>query len=320
MNLIPLLRKLRRDEHRCTVEIVQTLVRLHASGEHLDNGYSSIFDFLVRGLKYSNAAASRRYKAMKCAQRDPRVIEMLRNHDVSLTTLATAESSLAEKPELLVQVAGKSAAKVEKILAAESLVPRKPRESVKRVAVKVEDPLFASASDPAECRVSLRTTLTESDYEDFEKVRAIVSRKKPGASVEDVLIELMGSYLKQHAPKKRKKRLPQRKSTTRRIPKPVRDEVMLRDGEQCTHVGPDGTRCSAKHNLEIDHIKPWALGGTNEPDNLRVLCKAHNLHRARKTFGEHRVPQRKSGWAEEPNSRLPHRKSESAPRRNTARE
>jgi 5-methylcytosine-specific restriction endonuclease McrA len=47
-----------------------------------------------------------------------------------------------------------------------------------------------------------------------------------------------------------------------------------------------------RHLLQIDHIKPYALGGTHDPENLRVLCAAHNQHEARKTFGERSVPMR----------------------------
>ena len=108
----------------------------------------------------------------------------------------------------------------------------------------------------------------------FEKARAIISRKVPGASVEDVLNELVDHYLKSKAPrhKTRLKNARKPETRTRHIPNATRSEVMLRDHEQCTFVGEDGHRCTAKHNLHIDHIKPWAIGGTHDPANLRVLC------------------------------------------------
>lgn len=49
--------------------------------------------------------------------------------------------------------------------------------------------------------------------------------------------------------------------------------VFARDGHRCTFVAPDGTRCTSAHRLEVDHILPFAEGGTHEITNLRVLCR-----------------------------------------------
>ena len=252
--------------------------------------------YLTEGLQYSPGAAARRSKAMKCAARFPQVIDMLRDHRLNLSTLAKAESLLSESKsaaDLLDRISGKSQVQVERIVAAQTPKPRKPRETVTRVAVKHEDPLFANDHEPAESRVSVRTSLAEDRYEEFEKARAIISRKMPGASVEDVLNELVDHYLKSKAPRNRKKLKNARKpeTRTRHIRKATRDEIMLRDNEQCTFVSADGHRCTAKHNLHIDHIKPWALGGTHDPANLRVLCAAHNRYRSAQTFGREPDPQ-----------------------------
>ena len=34
--------------------------------------------------------------------------------------------------------------------------------------------------------------------------------------------------------------------------------------------------CGSIDDLEIDHIKPLARGGSNELENLQILCKKHN--------------------------------------------
>jgi 5-methylcytosine-specific restriction endonuclease McrA len=287
------LSELRKVEHESTVEIIAALVICDRERAYLPLGYSSMWAYLTEGLHYSKAAASRRFRAMKCAKKFPQVIDMLRDHRVSLSTLASAESVLAtakNPDELLGRIDGSSAAEVERIVARERPVPRKPPERVGRVAVQPVDPLFENP-EPAETRVSVRTTLTEECFEAFEKAKAIITRKKPHATVEDVINVLVDEFLQSKAPRKPKKPAANKspKSTTpkarsRHIPKAIRDEVMLRDGEQCTFVGEDGHRCTCKHNLQIDHIKPFALGGSHEPDNLRVLCANHNRHEARRIF------------------------------------
>ena len=292
MNIIARLKNLRHREHESTVEIIESLVQCNREKAYLEHGCSTLWDFLVREMKYSNASASRRYKAMKCAERFPQVIGMLRSHELSLSTLAQAESLLDEvssPAELLDRLAGKSHREVERIVARQRPVPRKPREHVRRVAVKPKlEPMFAEARSSIEERVTIRTSLSTGNFEAFENARAIVSRKHPGASVEDVFVELVEFYLKHKAPKQRKPSKP--RPLTRHIPTATRDQVMLRDKQRCTFRSRSGRKCNSTHNLQIDHIKPFALGGTHEAENLRVLCAAHNRHMARKTFGKRSVP------------------------------
>ena len=69
---------------------------------------------------------------------------------------------------------------------------------------------------------------------------------------------------------------------SRYIPAPVRREVWRRDGGCCSYVDPhSGRRCGSRFLLELDHIVPFALGGSAEPENLRVYCAAHNRFRHR---------------------------------------
>ena len=45
-------------------------------------------------------------------------------------------------------------------------------------------------------------------------------------------------------------------------------------------------RCTARAGLEIDHVRPYAKGGSSGEENLRVLCRGHNLLSAAREFGE----------------------------------
>lgn len=45
----------------------------------------------------------------------------------------------------------------------------------------------------------------------------------------------------------------------------------------CEYRNPKtGHRCSSVYQLQIDHVKPWSLGGSDDLTNLRVLCRTHN--------------------------------------------
>ncbi len=148
--------------------------------------------------------------------------------------------------------------------------------------------------------MALSLTLTAEDHAAFERARAKLSRTKPQAmSMEQTLNALVHFYLDHDGPKPRRKKdgkpakaesvKPAKpNSPTRHIPRATRDHVFDRDGHRCTYVAPDGTRCTATHDLQVDHVRPFALGGTHEPENLRVLCGAHNRRRAEEAFGPRR--------------------------------
>jgi 5-methylcytosine-specific restriction endonuclease McrA len=65
------------------------------------------------------------------------------------------------------------------------------------------------------------------------------------------------------------------------IPEPTKRQVHIRDEGACQYPINGGTAiCGQTRAVDIDHIVPRALGGGNEPENLRVLCRAHNRNRA----------------------------------------
>ncbi|MNT05548.1 HNH endonuclease [compost metagenome] len=87
------------------------------------------------------------------------------------------------------------------------------------------------------------------------------------------------------APKVKKQRAP--------ITIKVKRQVWKRANACCEHLDVKSKeRCSSKFALETDHIVSIALGGTNDLDNLQLLCRAHNSRRSVKTFGIHEISKR----------------------------
>ncbi len=72
---------------------------------------------------------------------------------------------------------------------------------------------------------------------------------------------------------------------SRRIPA-AGERRRVRPGQgRCTYVGSNGERCAATHHLQIDHVIPYARGGTNALGNLRLLCERHNKKEAERVYG-----------------------------------
>ena len=178
-------------------------------------------------------------------------------------------------------------------------------------------PEAASVSDEPETeeRVSLSFSLTAEDYESFEQAKAILARKLPaGMSLEDAFNELVSFYLAKKKPRRRTKSSRESKTTdeagsetptdtpndpssprprSRHVPAATRAAVFERDGHRCSYAAGDGTRCVATRDLQIDHVRPFALGGSHGAENLRVLCARHNRRVGEHVFGS--LPQRISG-------------------------
>jgi len=74
----------------------------------------------------------------------------------------------------------------------------------------------------------------------------------------------------------------------RYIPRDVKAQVWQRDRGQCTFKSTDsGKLCGSTQFLNFDHVHPFALGGrSDDPQNIRLLCQAHNADRAKRTFGK----------------------------------
>ncbi len=68
----------------------------------------------------------------------------------------------------------------------------------------------------------------------------------------------------------------------RYIPAPIKRAIWRRNQGQCSAIDPKSKRrCASRRFLKIDHIEPFAHGGSStDPSNLRLLCQAHNQARA----------------------------------------
>ncbi len=135
---------------------------------------------------------------------------------------------------------------------------------------------------------------------DLERARSLLSTKYPKRlGFEKLFGVFLQEYLDRHDPERRVKKRSRHDekdagekgkkrscaARTRHILQAVRDEVFVRDGGRCTFVGKNGKRCGETRNLEIDHIIPYAKGGSNSPENLRLLCFKHNRLAAERVYG-----------------------------------
>ncbi len=148
---------------------------------------------------------------------------------------------------------------------------------------------------------SLRATVDSAFKKDLDQLKALLAHKFPGGDLGAVLREAVQCALEKHGKRKgavepsRKRKSPPPKeraadekpwpATREPIPAAVRREVWKRDGGQCAWRSEDGHRCGSTWKLEVDHIKPAALGGPSTVENLRICCRTHNQLHANHAFG-----------------------------------
>ena len=63
-----------------------------------------------------------------------------------------------------------------------------------------------------------------------------------------------------------------RPANKRYIPKPTRKAVLIRDNYKCV-------KCGSQKDLQFDHIVAVSNNGSNEMENLQLLCKDCNLRK-----------------------------------------
>ena len=69
----------------------------------------------------------------------------------------------------------------------------------------------------------------------------------------------------------------------------VKRAVWKRDGGKCTFVTGSGRRCPERHRLEYYHDDPYGLGGDRSANNIRLICRCHNLYMAELDYGKEKM-------------------------------
>jgi len=84
------------------------------------------------------------------------------------------------------------------------------------------------------------------------------------------------------------------------IPLRIRQHVFARDGYACLYCG---RRRSPAVALQLDHLYPYSLGGTDDPENLVAACAECNLAKGATVFRSdrdlERFARRRQAWAAE---------------------
>ena len=244
------------------------------------HGYNSTFDYCVRRLKLSEGEAYRRIQASRAATLRPQLLSAVADGSLTLTAVSKIAPHVRrpDAPEIIARAEGKTTRQIEEMLAPLNPVPER-RDIVRTVAV-------ANLNGPPHLLVDFSFRGTQALDAAIKRIQELLSSKFPFGGLDDVLLEVTRDYIERHDPQKG---LPGRLAPVKgssSISAPVRRAVWARDGGRCTYIGTTGTRCLARRFLEMDHVRPRALGGGDTIGNLRLLCRPHNDSERRRLLGE----------------------------------
>ena len=248
MELHETLVKLRQQEKQVTSEILEKLQQMEDQRGYLVLGYSSLFDYLVRGLGYSEATAYQRQACVRLAKEIPEIKEKIDRGVLSASAVTAVYKHIRKKPtkekrETLKAIENKSSREVRRLFA-------EPPRPIKIKKAEYKD------------KVYLRLELSLEQNNKIEKLKALKSHK---FNLEGLFEELVDKELKAYTNTTFK---PSRSKNPRCISKRLRNHVLERARHQCQYPG-----CEETHYLQIDHIHPVRQGGQGThrepPDTLR---------------------------------------------------
>jgi 5-methylcytosine-specific restriction endonuclease McrA len=293
------LKVLRRKETNVIADIVLHLAEVETRGIFREAGYSSLFTYCTECLGYSEGGAARRVRASKCLIKTPSVYEQLKSGQITLCSLSEVAPIVTDKNhmEVFKAITGVSKRTAQEIAISFGAPVQKKRSVIRSKRVVTTPPALVDftntdtllVEDKTEKLYSFSFEVKEDTKALYDQACLISGSTKPEELFEKLLKEFVARKTREPRviakTKIVKAKDPKTSTVSRAIPLKTKREVFKRDNRQCTYVAKDGKRCTKRHNLEIDHIRPFSLGGSNDLSNLRLLCKSHNLLQAEYAFG-----------------------------------
>jgi len=248
-------------EREVLVKLLHHLKEIDARKLYSDLGYSSLFVYMTKGLRYSESAAGRRIQAARLLKSHPEIETKIENGSLNLTNLnqvafAFKNESIENQKDFLAKIEGMTSVETKKEIFKEVGTHPPKKDSIK-----------VNSSSTFE----LKITIDEETNELIKELR--------GLSKNQDLNTLIKEALKNQIELKKKKKFALVSKKTESTPavgvivkraptRQQRSEVFKRD-KNCQ-------KCGTIHHLNFDHIKAYAIGGKTVTENLRLLCSNCN--------------------------------------------
>ena len=315
------------EEKLKTQEVLDHLEEIEYRKLYLAKGYSSLLEYCVKELKYSESSAHRRISAMRLIRVIPEAKEKLESGSVNLSTLSQLHGFLKREEkektytkdmrlDLLGKIEGKSQDQCEREFVKISPIEISFREKEKPLTEEFTQMTFVATKELKAKFELLRNLLAHKNSNPtmaeliemsvdmaLKELNPITKKSSQRVSTPDASLNSDPTEEKTKdssfafGPAQIEERASNSTSSTvlhcatkpvkssRYIPALIRQYVWKRDQGCCQYVDKEtGKICQSTFAIQIDHIHPFSLGGSNEAANLRLLCRAHNNWRTQDLY------------------------------------
>lgn len=284
--LLEVTKSLVNSEREITSQILKYLSEIDARKLYLERGYSSLFAFCTKELGYEESQAQRRINACRLLTEIPLIESKIESGELSLTALSQAQRFF--RAEGKNQRSIDLPAKIEILKSLENKSTRECERELIKLSPHAMPAMEVRERQISETHVELKVVLERSTVEKLKKLKDLFSHDESMDMAK--LIDKMADHLlakkDPSLEKRRSQKGPAAPIVTRYIPAFLRREVWKRDQSRCQFKDPLTNRvCLSKYRLQIEHIRPFAMGGENTLSNLELLCSEHNKLRAFKSYG-----------------------------------
>ena len=232
------------NEKKFTYQILENLMIIEKNKLFADLKYPTLFNYLCRDLKYSEAEATIRVNAVRLMIRSSRALSNIKNGSLSLSNASKANQVIQKKKiknkaeiQSIIDVASQRSTREFNLFAQHKLT------NIRKELVVFDERLLIKL-DRFKSKINMMSTSS------YELIHILLERELKGMTQTSRLRNC-------------------KVSNSRYIPKSVR--MQINTGE-CRN-------CGKMYDLELDHIKKYSHGGLNEKTNIQALCRNCNMRK-----------------------------------------
>lgn len=262
------IKKLVTEEKRIGVEILECLYEIEIRKAYAELKYDGLYTYCIKELGFTDSQAYQRIQAMRALKEIPEIKPMIESGSLSVASVSKVQMHFREERKCGIQHSKEEKLEIFK------LVENHTSKEAEKILTEMRG---------EKIKVKLMFELDEETESLWNQAKSTFAHSGCDLEIFKKVLKISLGHQKITLPKQEQQRAVLlltrvQSAKTRYIPSVIKNEIYWRDKGKCQN-------CGGKYALQVDHIKPYATGGENKIENLRLLCRSCNLHAGIQKFG-----------------------------------